>query len=127
MLDEGIDVSSDHSISWIGKIALIYPSDNYYTYSLGVDNICYTDSYNCPDSSGKNNGWIYTVSNRSYLWLLSPNNDVNVWYLHANGRLGLSGRGTSDKNAVRPTLYLSSQVKIASGDGSEQNPYRLKL
>lgn len=58
------EVYSGKSISWIGKIALMYPSDNYYNYALGVDNICYIDgtTNGCQNSLSKTNGCIYNIS-----------------------------------------------------------------
>ena len=34
--------------------------------------------------------------------------------------------GVASSYAVRPTFYLNSDVKLAGGDGSILNPYRLK-
>ena len=113
--------------NWTGKIALMYPSDYSYTYALGVDNTCYTDGFDCYDSSGKTNGWIYNTNSNSLQWLLSPRSD----YSHLAFRLNTSGSVGNNSSAysygVRPSLYLVSNIKIDSGEGTEQNPYSLKL
>ena len=131
--ERGTTVYSGRSTSWDGKIALMYPSDNSYTYALGVDNTCYTDGYDCCGSSGKTNGWIYNTNGNSSQWFLSPNlaNSDKVFFFNATGT-AIKGRINTYYVgqilvSVRPTLYLSSQVKITSGDGSEQNPYQLSL
>ena len=45
----------------------------------------------------------------------------------------IDGNGTmrffpvSNTTGVQPTLYLNSNIKITSGDGSSDNPYRLSI
>ena len=130
--ERGTTVYSGRSTSWNGKIALIYPSDNYYTYALGVDNKCYTDGSHCSSEYAglPNKGWIYNINSNLDQWLLSP--DTNEMYadkIYSSGYV--IGERTdlqfSRPCYVRPTLYLSSQVRITSGDGSEQSPYQLSL
>ena len=125
--ERGTTVYGGRSTSWNGKIALMYPSDYIYTYALGVDNTCYTDGYGCGGSSGKTNGWIYNTNSNSTQWLLSPGlgNSDGAFALGGSGFV--AGSYVSRSNGVRPSLYLVSNIKIDSGDGSEQSPYRLKL
>ena len=125
--ERGTTVYSGHSTSWNGKIALMYPSDYSYTYALGVDNACYTDGLDCDGSSGKTNGWIYNTNSNSYQWLLSPRSDNSnlASFLSASGYVSASRSYSS--NGVRPSLYLVSNIKIDSGEGTEQSPYQLKL
>ncbi len=127
--ERGTTVYSGRSTSWTGKIALMYPSDYSYTYALGVDNNCYNDgtSYGCGQSSGKTNGWIYNTNSNSTQWLLSPYSFGSLFTFLLSDS-GYVGSGNSNNSlVVRPSLYLVSNIKIDSGDGSEQNPYRLKL
>ena len=113
--------------NWTGKIALMYPSDYSYTYALGVDNTCYTDGFDCDGSSGKTNGWIYNTNSNSYQWLLSPLSDYG-YSAFLLGDSGYVGRyNVSGRYGVRPSLYLISDIKIDSGEGTEQSPYQLKL
>ena len=122
-------VYSGRSTSWNGKIALMYPSDYSYTYALGVDNTCYNDGAykGCGKSSGKTNGWIYNTNSNSNQWLLSPDsgNSNDAFILNSSGYVCYYYSCLS--NGVRPSLYLVSNIKIDSGDGSEQSPYSLKL
>ena len=126
--ERGTTVYSGRSTSWNGKIALMYPSDYSYTYALGVDNTCYTDGYDCDGSSGKTNGWIYNTNSNSYQWLLSPLSEYShaAFNLYGSGRVISNGLVTNSFG-VRPSLYLVSNIKIDSGDGSAQNPYQLKI
>jgi len=127
-IERGTSVYSGHSTSWTGKIALMYPSDYSYTYALRVDNTCYTDVYKCVTNNRgtPTNGWIYNTNSKSWLWLLPPNSLVS--YYAFTVVFGFVDRNYSDYSLiVRPTIYLSSQVKITSGDGSEQSPYQLSI
>ena len=114
--------------NWTGKIALMYPSDYSYTYALGVDNTCYTDGYDCDGSSGKTNGWIYNTNSNTTQWLLSPNsgNSYGAFYLGGSGYVNYY-LSVTNSSGVRPSLYLISDIKIDSGEGTEQSPYQLKL
>ncbi len=125
--ERGTTVYSGRSTSWTGKIALMYPSDNSYTYALGVDNTCYTDGYDCDGSSGKTNGWIFNTNSNSIQWLLSPlsGRSDGAFSLLDSGFVGYFS--VTYSFGVRPSLYLVSSIKIDSGEGTEQSPYRLKL
>lgn len=122
-------VYSGREKNWTGKIALMYPSDNYYIYALDVDNNCYRYGYKCKSEYGGNpkKGWIYNTETLSSQWLLSPSYATyRGTAINLNGAFA-SGQDVSYSDGVRPTLYLKSTVKITSGDGSEDNPYQLSL
>ena len=127
--ERGTTVYSGNSTSWNGKIALMYPSDYSYTYALGVNTKCYTDGLNCGYSSGKTNGWIYNTNSNSYQWLLSPYSDSSsgAFLLFDSGGVISSDRNVTSYNGVRPSLYLVSNIKIESGERTEQSPYQLSL
>ena len=127
--ERGTTVYSGRSTSWNGKIALMYPSDYTYTYALGVDNTCYTDGYSCQTNKGgtPTQGWIYNTNSNTYQWLLSPHSAVfdNAFYLSDLGNV--YGNYITGGSGVRPSLYLVSNIKIDSGEGTEQSPYQLSL
>ena len=127
--ERGTIVYSGRSTSWNGKIALIYPSDYTYTYALGVDNTCYTDGNKCSSSQGGApiNGWLYTINSNNAQWFLSPHSDYSnrAFVLDKSGIVARDYLGYSD--SVRPTLYLSSSVKIIFGTGESDDPYQLLL
>ena len=130
------------AIEWTGKVALLYPSDYGYTYANGVEKECFEDLYMCyereatPSDEVVNNhpeaGWIYNSNKRSddtssqFTWLLSPyaGDSAFVFYMDQKGFVYYSGY-VSSSHEVRPVVYLTSDVKITSGDGSSSNPYTL--
>lgn len=128
--ERGTTVYSVRSISWNGKISLMYPSDYSYAYALGVDNDCYANGYNCSNSSGKTNSWIYNTNSNSNQWLLSPisSGSYLVFGINSSGFIGISATGfTGNLLSVRPVLYLKSNTRIKSGDGTSTNPYNLEI
>ena len=132
--ERGTTVYGENSTNWTGKIALMYPSDNYYTYAFGVDNVCYTDGAKCQTNEGgtPTNGWIHNTNSNSGQWLLSTNSIYsgialavsNLGYVYICSE---NPYGHIPSDGVRPSLYLVSGIKIDSGEGTEQSPYRLKL
>ena len=126
--ERGTIVYSGYSINWIGKIGLMYPSDYAYTYADGVDNKCYTDTFNCRTSNTDfipSSGWLYNKANQ---WLISPNSgdSFSAFGVRAAGsvhfRLGVVGSGSA-----RPSTYLISSIQIDKGTGTVDNPYTFKL
>ena len=125
---------SDRSLSWIGNVGLMYPSDYVYTYALDVDSTCFNNSINCTTNSGASPlaGWMY---NNEYVWTWSiiPNSSDNYHVIAINrsgfvheGSVGHSGCANFSY-AIKPVLYLNSNVKIKQGDGSIDNPYVFEL
>ena len=125
-------------LKWKGKVALMYPSDEYIVYANGVENECYNNPRNClysgitgSDGEGIFNhpetGWIYNSN-----VLEGQLNQVGTWFLSSSGeQILLAGsshlsatRGLVE-SSVRPTVYLKSSINIISGEGTEQNPYTL--
>ena len=89
------------------KIGLMYASD--YGYAMNS-----TNDY-------KNN-WLFT---KGYEWTMtaySSSKPVNVYSIG-----GLNNNNAYFGYAVRPVLYLKSNVYVISGDGSEGNPYKIML
>ena len=67
----------------------------------------------------KNNIGMYMIVNRLY-------NTRDIYAVNAYGANVQFG-GANGTNFVYPTLYLNSNIKITSGDGSSENPYRLSI
>ena len=117
------------SDNWLGKIALIYPSDYSYTFSLGVEDYCFNNILGCNKSNGKNpnNSWIYMLQNgSSYYWTISACVGYTICNMLPSGSIGMF-RGSHNFDAVLPTLYLKPEVKIKQGDGTIDNPYIFEL
>ena len=123
--------SNDRPINWIGKIGLLYPSDNFYIYSMGIDNQCFGNTYYCYARNAKN-GWLYNniyfTSNNSQAWFISPVSDTywNPFNFYAAGYLN-GTYGSAGKSYVYPTLYLRTDIYIKSGNGGIDNPYQLSF
>ena len=153
--ERGTKVYTGHATYWDGKIALMYPSDQYLTYSNGIDNVCYNDPSGCVvflynsatgnyDIPKTNPGypqtsWIHNsnvlegTSNTVLNLLISPGSQYNVrvYCVHFTGDLavGPADYGTGSNDYVvgaRPVLYLSSDVQIKDGQGTELSPYTLE-
>ena len=109
--------------TWLGKIGLIYPSD--YAYA-STKNDCITNIYGS-NSLCKENNWLHPSS--GHYWTIAPfatSMDARyVWYIHSSSCV--NGGSAADVYGVRPTLYLSSAVKIIDGDGTQSNPYKLSI
>ena len=56
-------------------------------------------------------------------WTLTPDSSSGVWYVSNHGSAG--GQTPANAKGVRPSINLKSSVKIVSGDGTVDNPYRL--
>ena len=124
-------ITNENATKWNGKVALATVSE--YIRSNSNKSRCGSFSLNNDNySSCVNTGWMDTTA-VSYWWTLSPSasdsydsfdvdsyGGVNGYYV---GNSGIS----SYSNAVRPVVYLSSEVKITDGDGSQSNPYQISL
>lgn len=114
--------SCTYEIIWKGNIALPYVSD--YSYSSDFS-IC-TDTTSAYVCSGTN--WMYPImtDGTQNSWLLTPNSGISncVWDVSSSGSV-TGGYFTYSSSGVAPVLYLSSELGIESGDGSESNPYKL--
>ena len=87
------------------KVGLMYASD--YGYAM---------------NSGYKNNWLFTKGNEWTMTAYSSSHPVRVSNFD-----GLSSSDASIGSAVRPVLYLKSNVYVISGDGSEGNPYKIML
>ena len=124
--------SVERTISWIGKIALIYPSD--YGYSMSGNNLISRSDcikgvlWSFPDSRKycRDTTWLYGVDN---YWTLTsnPRVDTNSWVIDLERNGECHGVSTSYNLDVRPSLFLKNSVKIIGGSGSLKNPYKLAI
>ena len=87
------------------KIGLMYASD--YGYAVNND---------------YKNNWLFT---KGYEWTMTAYSSSYPVSVYNSG--GLSNANASYGFAVRPVLYLKSNVYVISGDGSEGNPYKIML
>ena len=113
--------------TWIGKVALIYPSDYSYATS-GNENMSRNDCLNMSvlsdNNNCRNNNWLNIGDN---YWTLTPfyidgasNTISRVAYY---GPIGYMGGNMKYK--IRPSLYLKNNIFVNGGDGTSSNPYKL--
>ena len=98
-----------------GKVGLIYPSDFGYAGGSACTSITNSD---CGTNNWLTNEWYWTISPSA-----GSGDAVSVWSVDG-GRAG-SGHAYGVLG-VRVSLYLKSNVQIKGGDGSKNNPYKLK-
>ena len=118
-------IEKENSIVWNGKIAL--PTLSEYIRSNSNKSSCGThelhkDNYStCGEST-----WM-TIN--TFWWTLTKNSDFSstVFRIIMNDNFYDYDVANLLNNMVRPTLYLSSDIKITNGDGSQNNPYTLSL
>ncbi len=119
-------VYANNAATWIGKIALMYPSDygfsadsQYWNTNLGTGGF---------DGDASASSWIFKGANlTSSEWLLNGNTGgANfISYLRNQGRITTQGSENTPLY-IRPTLYLKSDILIDGGTGTKADPYKLK-
>ncbi len=82
---------------------------NYYEYVISYKGTTYSNGY-------LNNGLIW--------WTLTPSSTSRVRYVNNNGNV--SNGKPIYAYGIRPSINLKSSVSIVDGDGTIDNPYRLK-
>ena len=126
--ERGTTVYSGRPTTWPGKIALMYPSDYGYATSggstgrdtcLSYNLYSWRDYYDC-----YNNDWLYNVSDQ---WTLTPysSNSNGVFSVGSTG--SVYDYGAFRSYGVRPSVYLTSEVRISGGDGTANNAYTLEV
>ena len=128
--ERGTDVYSGRPTEWIGKVGLMYPSDYGYATSgsqaFSREN-CLATKLGSFSQDCYSNDWLYNSS--YHQWTLTHHvwYPFSVFYVQSSGTLTFGQNVTWNGVSASPTLYLSSNVKISGGDGSEVNPYTLSL
>ena len=130
--ERGTTVYSGHAATWTGKIGLMYPSDYGYATSGGTTKdraACLAKELYNWDSSDfsdcKGNDYLYNSS--LYQWTLAPFSAFafNVFFVDGAGRVDFDLAGAT--SAVRPVLFLKSNIQVDKGTGAKSDPYQLKM
>ena len=104
------------------KIAIMYASDYGYAAPKTCSNNLYdySSSTNCKTT----NNWL---DKGTSTWLLSQysGNSSRVFLASLSSYVG--NNDVIYEYAIRPTLTLSSNVKISGGNGTTSSPYQLTL
>lgn len=113
------DGACPRSTTWDGIVGLMYPSDYGYATDLSLCTASLS-GYNSEDCV--NNNWLSYTSDQ---WLLSPYSS-NAYYVYAVNAAGnVYNHIASPAKAVRPVVYLRSDIQIVGGEGTKEVPYVL--
>lgn len=134
--------SVDRTLTWQGKVGLIYPSDYAYATSGGTKYnrtacLSYTVGYVSDNSirnwqntytDCKNNDWLLNTS--MWSWTISPRAGASrpsvVFSVQDIGHV--NDHGAVEAGAIRPVVFLKSKVGFTdTGNGTQSNPYVLTI
>ena len=118
-------INDENEAKWNGKVALVTASE--YIRSNSNKSSCGSFSLNNENySTCINTGWMNTTS-ISRWWTLSlrVDYDTTPLVLSSEGYFYGDFSGQYFNLAVRPTLYLSKDIKITGGTGTESDPYTI--
>ena len=131
----------DRTLTWTGKVGLIYPSDYAYATSggsttnretclgkqIGYVNASTTPNWSNTYTECKDNDWLLNKS--MWTWSLSPRAYSSSAYImfrvHTLGYVG--DDNTMNAGSVRPVVYLKSNVSITRGEGTQSKPFELSM
>ena len=119
-------INNEKATKWNGKVALVTVSE--YIRSNSNKSSCGTVNqlWNAISEQCKGTTWMY--NSNYYWWTLSPYSGASGTVLNIFDSSGyiFYDYANFTNRAVRPALYLSSEVKITGGDGSQSNPYTIE-
>ena len=125
ILERGTTVYTNRPTNWSGYVGLAYPSDYLYTFANGVDETCFNDGYNCY-SGTPTSSWMRVMYGSNTQWLISSHSgDATYGFLVNSAGNVLSYGYVNHSSWVRPTVYLSSGIKL-EGEGTSSNPYQIQ-
>ena len=119
-------ITNENATKWNGKVALVTVSE--YLRSNSNKNNCGSFSLNNDNyNSCVNTGWMDTTAVTSW-WTLSPRAGRSSYsfYVDSNGAVFNDNVSDYYNYAVRPALYLSSEVTL-TGSGTQSDPYEIEL
>ncbi len=109
------------SSSTVGKTQYDKEKSSQTSTTLKIG-LMYASDYGYAMNNGYKNNWLFT---KGYEWTMTASNASYPVYVYSAG--GLDYGNAYVGYAVRPVLYLKSNVYVISGDGSEGNPYKIML
>ena len=126
-------VHDGYGINWTGKIGIVYPSDYGYATSGGITidrNACLNSEVSRWSDECKNSNWLSKDEDQWTITSVDYENTDFVYYIYSNdsnGGMNYYGTVSLDWVGVYPTVYLKSNVRLVSGDGSSTSPYVLSF
>ena len=105
---------------WQGKVGLIYSSDYAYATDL---NLCSEEGIVYSNTNCKNNNWLFS---ESIQWNITSyfHTGYHTFIIDENSSIG-TGR-VFNPYAVKPVVYLKSDITITEGSGTSSDPYILR-
>ena len=116
-------INNENSKKYHGKIGLVtiteYLRSNSDIKLCGTPSLIHDNYINCQLKT-----WMYYLN--SHWWTINNQADYNfpAMVIHSNG--DFYSTSVSTKAAIRPTIYLSSNIKITGGNGSQLTPYTIE-
>lgn len=129
--ERGEEVYVNNPTTWTGKIGIIYPSDYGFATNGGnasKKEICLANPlflWNNMESDCYDNNWLYN-SDINFKWTLTSNIRYGAFIIYSTGQIDYDSLSYGTVS-VFPTIYLSSNVRITSGDGSSFSPFILSI
>ena len=117
-INESTYYNGSNPNSWVGKLGLMYASD----YGYAVSDECTQTLVNYDNAACKNNNWLYNIKVNEWILPQNASNSNNAFTVNPDGPVGINVVNYSQL-AVRPVLYLKSDVKIIVGHGTSTDPY----
>ena len=113
------------NIYYVSNVSLSYPSD--YGYSKG--NALVNESMY--PHRNENPTWMWDLKKGE--WTITPDNTLDqynsprIWIFDINTLIPYPTGIHTDYFVIRPTFYLKSNVLYKSGNGTQENPYRISI
>ena len=130
--ERGTTVYSGRPTTWTGKVGLMYPSDYGYATSGGTTKdraACLAKELYNWDSSDfsdcKGNDYLLDANN--WQWTLAPYSAYANLVFDVRGDGHVRSNGAYGTYAVRPVLFLKSNIQVDKGTGAKSDPYTLKM
>ncbi len=124
----------ERQTTWIGKVGLMYPSDYGLATSGGqlkkrkqCLEISMFNWSNSANSYCKSNDWLLDSSTEQWTMIPVPDSLYAYYVFRVDPNGGVYSNTAYDTIAIRPVVYLKSNVKINGGDGTENSPYTLTI
>ena len=130
--ERGTTVYTGHAATWTGKIGLMYPSDYGYATSGGTTKdraACLAkELFNWTSSDFSDcKGNDYLLDANNWQWTLAPNSASAYGVFRVGGGGVVRNLYARYADAVRPVLFLKSNIQVDKGTGAKSDPYRLKM
>ena len=120
-------VASGITTTWVGKVAVPYPSDYGYAADLSL---CKKKLSSYIEATCTSNNWMKSILTNNGVnagWLLAPLDTVFVWTVYLSGSVTLNFGIPHVANVVTPVLSLNFELGIGSGTGTSSSPYQLSV